>query len=100
MKTIQSYCRLTFLAFFLALAGGVTTTATAQQTPSLSTVNDELENQTTEVARTAKIIARILAIIATVLLLANLVFQKVEQSKAIVGWFIIIFVWGMIEILF
>jgi hypothetical protein len=75
-------------------------TAKAQDAPSLGEVNDSLEDQTSEVLRLATIICRILAIIATIMLLANLVFKKVEQSTAFTTWFLVLFVWGMLEFIF
>lgn len=97
---IARWSRYVFLACMLTLQTAPVTMVYAQDAPGLSEVNDNLEDQTNEVLRLAKIICRILAIIATVLLLANLVFKKVEQSTAFTTWFLVLFVWGMLEIIF
>ena len=98
LTIVSRWSRYLILSLMLTL--NASPAVYAQTAPSLSEVNDELEDQSTEVARTAAIIARILAIIATVLLIANIVFKKVEQSTAITTWFIVIFIWGVMEILF
>jgi uncharacterized Tic20 family protein len=98
IQKTKQYLRYFHLAIFLSLS--TSPVVFAQQAPSLSEVNDALDDQTSEVARFAQIAARIIVIIAFVLLLANLVFKTVEQSKAIVAFLTILFVWGLFEIIF
>ena len=95
-KSLQ-YLRYILMAVFLTLECA---SVQAQSAPNMSQVNDALEDQTSEVARFALIVSRILAMVAFVLLLANLVFKTVEQSKAIVGFLVVLFIWGLFEIIF
>ena len=66
----------------------------------LSEINDALEDETENVVQTGRLVSNIIVVIAFVLLMLNIVFKVMDNSKATVVFLFILFLRGLYEIVF
>ena len=92
------WCRYIFLAAYLVIQ--VPSEATAQRPTGLSEINDALEDETDNVIQTGRIIANIIVVISFVLLMLNIVFKVMDNSKATVVFLFILLLRGLYEVIF
>ncbi len=67
---------------------------------TLSEVNDALEEETNNVIQTGRLIANIILVISFVLLMLNIAFKVMDNSKATVIFLFILFLRGLYEVIF
>lgn len=66
----------------------------------LSEINDALEDETDNVVQTGRLVSNIIVVIAFVLLMLNIVFKVMDNSKATVVFLFILFLRGLYEVVF
>lgn len=74
--------------------------AVAQNNPGLGEINNALENETDNIIETGRLIANIIVVISFVLLMLNIAFKVMDNSKAVVIFLLILFLRGLYEIIF
>jgi len=72
----------------------------SQSPQSLQDVNDALEDATDNVIQTGRLIANIIVVIAFVMLMLNIAFKIMDNSKATVVFLFILFLRGLYEVIF
>ncbi len=72
----------------------------SQSPQSLQDVNDALEDATDNVIQTGRLIANIIVVISFVLLMLNIAFKIMDNSKATVVFLFILFLRGLYEVIF
>ena len=72
----------------------------SQSPQSLQDVNDALEDATDNVIQTGRLIANIIVVIYFVLLMLNIAFKVMDNSKATVVFLFILFLRGLYEVIF
>lgn len=72
----------------------------SQSPQSLEDVNDALEDATDNVIQTGRLIANIIVVIAFVMLMLNIAFKIMDNSKATVVFLFILFLRGLYEVIF
>lgn len=96
---VQSILRFWRYALFASLLTCTTPELVYAQT-SLSEINDALEDETENIVQTGRLVANIIVVISFVLLMLNIVFKVMDNSKATVVFLFILFLRGLYEIVF
>ena len=72
----------------------------SQNPNGLERINDALEEETDDVIETGRLVANIIVVIAFVLLMLNILFKVMDNSKASVVFLFILFLRGLYEVIF
>jgi len=71
------------------------------ETPqSLDDINDALEDETNNIIQTGRLISNIIVVISFVMLMLNIAFKVMDNSKATVIFLFILFLRGLYEVIF
>jgi hypothetical protein len=85
------------VSFILSQAPEV---AVSQTPHSLSDINAALEDETDNVIETGRIVANIIVVVSFVLLMLNVAFKVMDNSKATVIFLFILLLRGLYEVVF
>ncbi len=92
------WIRFIFLALYLGFQTPIV--VQSQDQPNLSTINEALEEETDNVIETGRLVSNIIVVIAFVLLMLNIVFKVMDNSKATVVFLFILLLRGIYEVIF
>lgn len=92
------WARYIMLAMFLVTQ--VPQSVYSQTTQSLEDVNDALAEETDNVIQTGRLISNIIVVISFVLLMLNIAFKVMDNSKATVIFLFILMLRGLYEVIF
>jgi len=72
----------------------------SQQPRGLEEINDALEDETDNVIQTGRLVSNIIVVIAFILLMLNIAFKVMDNSKATVIFLFVLFLRGLYEVIF
>lgn len=74
--------------------------AVSQRQPGLEEINDALEDETDNIIETGRQVSNIIVVIAFILLMLNIAFKVMDNSKASVVFLFVLFLRGLYEVIF
>ena len=72
----------------------------SQRPDGLEEINDALEDQIDNVIQTGRLISNIIVVISFILLMLNIAFKVMDNSKATVVFLFVLFLRGLYEVIF
>ena len=95
---IIRWIRYILIAAFLAIQAPQI--VYSQSSTGLEEVNSALQDQTDQVIQTGRLISNIIVIISFILLMLNIAFKVMDNSKATVVFLFILLLRGLYEVIF
>ena len=92
--------RLRYLALAIFLAAQVPQISYPQSPAGLQEINDALQDQTENVIETGRLVGNIIVVISFILLMLNIAFKVMDNSRATVVFLFVLFLRGLFEVIF
>ena len=88
------------LALGLFLLFQIPEASYSQRPAGLQEVNDALEDETENVIQTGRLVGNIIVVISFILLMLNIAFKVMDNSRATVVFLFVLFLRGLFEVIF